>query len=110
MAFAYCSSLTSVAIPSRVNGIGDSAFFACRALTNLTLKGNAPDMGSSAFGSVGSGCTAYVKRGSTGWGVDIPGTWQGVNIRYLTPEVDIAAANEAGGGTVEVDAGELTDV
>ena len=110
MAFAYCSSLTSVAIPSRVNGIGDSAFFACRALTNLTLKGNAPDMGSSAFGSVGSGCTAYVKRGSTGWGVDIPGTWQGVNIRYLTPEVEIAAANEAGGGTVEVDAGELADV
>ena len=56
-----------------------------------------------------SRCTGYVRRDSIGWGVAIPGTWNGLNIQYLTPEIEIAAANATGAGTVEVE-GELPEV
>ncbi len=80
-AFSKCSNLTSVTIPSSVSGIGD-AFQLCYSLTRVTFKGNAPDIGWGAFAGVDAICTAYVERGSTGWGVKIPGTWLGIRIEY----------------------------
>ena len=40
-------------------------------------------MGEKTFASVKSSCTVYVKRNSTGWGVAIPGTWNGMKIAYI---------------------------
>ena len=111
-AFIGCSCLTSVTIPNSVTNIGNYAFYGCSGLTHVIFKGNAPMVGSDAFYDVKSGCAAYVRQDSMGWGVDIPGrcNWNGLNITYLTPEAELAVANEAGSGTVEVDAGELVDV
>ena len=79
----------------------------CLNLTRMIFRGNAPPRADSYSFDV-YGCTAYVKEDSTGWGVEIPGTWNGLAIQYLTPEVEIAVANETGAGTVELD-GELPD-
>ena len=108
--YTYVGSLLkSVAIPNSVTNIGASAFSACPDLTNIVFKGNAPAIGEYAFAGVGSGCIVYVRRNSTGWGVTIPGTWNGLDIQYLMPEVEITVANATGTGTVEAD-GELPEV
>ena len=87
--FCGCSGLTSITIPSSVTSIGDWAFEDCSGLTNVIFMGNAPTMDGSLFFGVASECCVYVRRGSTGWGVDIPGTWQGMRIEYL----DVVEAN-----------------
>ena len=87
-AFYGCSGLTSVTIPDSVTSIMSFAFYNCTGLTNVVFKGNAPNVDSTKFYSVGSACTAYVKKGSTGWGVEIPGTWKELKIQYMTPEIE----------------------
>ena len=90
-AFNNCTNLTSVTIPDSVTSIGDEAFSDCSSLTRVEFEGNAPSFGYDAFLGVGSGCTVYVKEGSTGWDVTIPGKWSGpytaferrLNIQYL---------------------------
>ena len=84
-AFLWCSTLTELTIPSSVTNIGNAAFCSCTGLTNIVFEGNAPEMGCNVFENVASGCCAYVRRDSTGWGVDIPGTWQGIRIEYFGP-------------------------
>ena len=81
-AFYNCSGLASVTIPDSVTSIGFYAFYNCSGLTNVVFKGDSPTMGSSVFYGVDSGCCVYVRHGSAGWGVEIPGTWQGVAIDY----------------------------
>ena len=86
--FRYCSGLKSVMIGAGVQEIWNP-FYNCSNLTSLAFKGNAPrKRNGSAFSSVGAECTAYVKEGSTGWDVDIPGTWKGLYIQYMTPEIE----------------------
>lgn len=82
-AFAYCYELASITIPAGVTNIGYGAFADCRSLTNVTFKGNAPNVVSNSFDGVGVSCTVHVNRGSSGWGVAIPGTWNGMRIEYV---------------------------
>lgn len=53
-AFAYCSSLTSVTIPSSVTSIGEGVFNNCSSLTSVTIPTTITSIGSGAF----LGCTS----------------------------------------------------
>ena len=90
-AFRYCRGLTRAIIGSSVTKVGNNAFRDCNNLAKVTFKGNAPNVGNYAFSGVASGCVAYVPVDSTGWGVDIPGTWNGLQVMYndnvLFPEL-----------------------
>ena len=108
-AFYNCSALADVTVPNRVTSIQDSAFAYCNRLTNMIFKGNAPTVGNSVFSGVKAGCTAHVRRSSSGWDVAIPGTWNGLNIQYMPTMKEIEVVNEIGKGAVEVD-GELPEV
>jgi len=118
-AFFGCTNLYAVGIPAGVTNIGNWAFAGCNRLTHVIFDGNAPAVNSSAFGvmaagvddpcrnyvsslSVGEGCRAYVRIGTTGWNVDIPGTWNGIQIKYLAPvlpqvlfDADLSSAQSA---------------
>ncbi len=48
-AFGYCSSLTSIDIPSSVTSIGDGAFSGCTGLTSVTIGSGVPRIGEKAF-------------------------------------------------------------
>ena len=99
-----CAALTAIEIPSTVTNIGDSAFYGCNSLSNIVFTGNAPIVGSDAFLSVASGCTVYVPWSSTGWGVGIPGIWNGLYIRYADSRVtfDLGGhGSRIGGGELE---------
>ena len=91
--FYGCSGLTSVTIGNGVTSIGDGAFQNCSRLTSVTFNGNAPTVGTGVFASVGTGCTAYVNKSSTGWGVEIPGEWNGIRIEYLNDDVTVDVGN-----------------
>lgn len=82
--FTSSAALEVVTIPESVESIGESAFAGCSNLTRVVFNGNAPTVGDNAFSGVADGCEAFVSRNSTGWGVDIPGKWNGVNIQYST--------------------------
>lgn len=48
-AFAYCSSLTTVTIPSSVTSIGEGVFNNCSSLTSVTIPTTITSIGSGAF-------------------------------------------------------------
>ena len=61
-AFAFCSSLTSVTIPESVTNIGEGAFYRCYFLTSVTIPNSVTSIGNSAFGS----CSSLTKTNYTG--------------------------------------------
>ncbi|MCR5752483.1 MAG: leucine-rich repeat protein, partial [Kiritimatiellae bacterium] len=90
-AFADCTNLVDVTISKNVVSIGDGAFgrtfynssgCGCQNLKSVIFRGDAPTMGGGVF-YAHPDCTAYVRRDSTGWDVDIPGVWQGIKIAYV---------------------------
>ena len=48
-AFKYCSSLTSIEIPSSVTSIGDGAFSGCSSLTSIEIPSSVTSIGDTAF-------------------------------------------------------------
>ena len=48
-AFAGCTGLTSISIPSSVTSIGASAFSGCSTLTSITIPSSVTSVGSNAF-------------------------------------------------------------
>ena len=48
-AFAYCSGLTSVTVPSSVKTIGEKAFYYSKNLTSVTIGNSVTSIGESAF-------------------------------------------------------------
>ena len=89
-AFGSCSALKSVVVGKSVRNIDYGAFAYCGNLVDIVFKGNAPRLNESyysgdvnyAFTGVGQGCVVRVPRDSTGWGVSIPGQWNGMRIEY----------------------------
>ena len=81
--FKNCSSLEEVTIGKGITKLPSYLFSYCTNLKKIVFAGNAPSsVASFAFEKVPSDCTVYVHRDSTGWGVDIPGTWHGLRIKY----------------------------
>lgn len=103
-AFSICSGLTSVTIPRSVVNVEGRAFEFCSSLTNVTFKGNAPSVGEYVFDGVNPSCVAYVQMGSSGWGVNIPGSWNGIRIEYGkgTDPLDDVVVDVGGGKSVTV--------
>ena len=92
-AFEWCRGLKSAVIGRGVSYIGDSAFWGCESLRRIIFRGNSPSlemsyvlyMGeyiSTTFYKVADDCIVYVPRGFSGWGVEIPGVWNGMRIEY----------------------------
>ena len=104
-AFSGCSRLANMAIPLSIMNIGYSAFSRCYNLTDIVFYGDAPMIGDHAFSDVASNCCAYVRRASTGWNVDITGTWNGIKIDYLERRVVFDACGGEGGTSVFMDIG-----
>ena len=100
-------NLTSVTIPATVKTIESYAFYGCNNLLEIKFQGNAPVLdGWQFFYDVSSDCTAYVKSTSTGWGVDIPGKWNEINIEYQTtfdPIPELSASATAAEVTAALD-------
>ena len=97
-AFDNCSGLTSVTIGNSVTNLGDYTFYNCRRLVDIVFNGNAPTIGNYTLSGVATSCCAHVRRASTGWEVDIPGTWNSIEIDYLEKMV-VFDANGGEGGT-----------
>lgn len=108
-AFASCG-ITSVTIPASVEQIQNRAFSNCKGLASVIFEGNSPLIGggfyfggldSSVFSGVASSCCAYVCHASAGWGVTIPGKWNGISIAYSDCMV-VFDANGGQGGTSNI--------
>ena len=90
-------NLTTITIPASVEEIGRYAFYPWFSnIKSVIFKGNAPNNVSTPLGLYSS-CTVYVPRGSSGWGVTIPGLWNGCAIRYA----DCSVTFNPNGGEVE---------
>ena len=95
-AFSF-TGLKSVTIPANVKNIEYSVFWHCDDLNTVIFRGDAPNIGwdiSDIFDEVNPSCVVWVRKSSTGWGVDIPGTLNGLRIEYL-PDVIPEIAGDA---------------
>lgn len=92
----HCYGLTTVTIPASVKEVGDYAFYQCRKMQSIYFEGNAPTTETYSFVLQDAVCVAYVRPGSTGWGVDIPGTWGYIPIEYYGDLMGEGTASVAG--------------
>ena len=68
-AFAGCSGLTSLTIPSSVTSIGRSAFEGCSGLTSLTIPSSVTSIGESAFRGCSGLTSLTIPSGVTSIGI-----------------------------------------
>ena len=105
-AFQSCTAITEMTIPTNVQIVGGYAFKDCTNLKSVKFLGNAPIADTITFENVNADCTAYVRRSSTGWNVDIPGEWMGIKIAYFDPAI-YTVVLDANGGSLGEAAGEV---
>lgn len=79
-AFSNCTSLAEITIPASVITIDASAFGGCTALRRVTFEGDAPDIiGEGLFFGTPKRLEVRVPRGSVGWGTgvssELPSVW-----------------------------------
>ena len=87
-AFSYCKALKGVVAQGTIKMLGYNAFFRCTSLKEIEIHGNAPTfVDIRPFEEVPGSCCLYVPVTSSGWGVNIPGNWNGVRIDYLPFDV-----------------------
>jgi hypothetical protein len=67
-------------------------------LKSVIFDGNAPVVGKIVFNHVKQGCTAYVRKDSSGWNVPIPGVWNGINIEFRAADQPISASSSHASG------------
>jgi len=82
--FLLCSGMTNIVLGASTVGIDKWAFYGCSNLRSLIVYGNAPIlMDEYALLGMPSDCVVYVRKGTVGWDVDIPGVWKGFRIEYF---------------------------
>jgi hypothetical protein len=88
MAFGYCSSLTSVTIPSSLTSIGDYVFYGCSKLTSITFEGNPPSAYSNSFPTSNTNLVGYyLPDNATAWeAVITDGKWNGITMEKYVLE------------------------
>ena len=101
--FGFDSSIASVIVSSNVTSVNNFAFEGNPLLRSIIFMGDAPQTNEASFYGVSSECTVYVRKMSIGWGVEIPGTWQGLHIEYL-PEATAPIIESDEGAVIEGDA------
>ena len=79
-AFEGCEDLTSVIIPDSVFFVDSWAFLGCKSLKSVVFDGINASLIADSFPK---SCRFFVRHDSTGWGVAIPGVWNGHDIRYV---------------------------
>ena len=94
-AFAGCEDLKRLTFLGSVANVEDSAFKNCTSLEAVTFFGNRPGFGSNAFSGVPSLCVIRVAKSSSGWGEEIPGTWEERRIEYIADDVLPEVADES---------------
>ena len=108
--FNKCYSLERVTFGVGVTNLPSMVFEYCPSLREVVFEGNAPTVAGSIFWhNAPTNLTWYVHRGSTGWGVEIPGIWHEHTIRYIEPAsytVTFNANGGSGGAIREVEEGE----
>ena len=82
-AFLSCNRLANINIPEAVKDIGEYAFYQCGNLQHIYFEGDAPVAQASSFINIPASCRLLVKSSSTGWGVAIPGVWNGCHLDYM---------------------------
>jgi hypothetical protein len=80
--FWGCTALKKIVIPASVETIEGWAFFGCSSLESITFEGDAPKLWQEVFSGVSPNCTVFVRKGTKGWGVEIPGKWNGMKIAF----------------------------
>ena len=92
-AFAGCSGISEMRIPEFVSHIGEGAFFGCTNLVHVYFEGHAPTNVVTAE-SLGlpNNCKLFIRKGASGWGMNVPGEWNGLQIRYEEGQIIKPAA------------------
>ena len=92
-AFAGCSGISEIRIPECVSYIGEGSFLGCTNLNSVYFEGHAPtnDVTAESLG-LPENCRLFIRKGSSGWGVDIPGEWNGLQIQYEEGQIIKPAA------------------
>ena len=91
-AFYGCTNLSHIVIPGGVKLLKVGLFYECANLSSIVFTGDAPSMPGYederkyVFSGVAEDCCVYALRNSNGWGVSIPGTWNGMTIDWYDPQ------------------------